>query len=117
MTDVGLALRTLAEGGASPAALVRDGTAILAVIAERRGVQRARLRWPEAAVAREFAVLAEVLHVAVRRLAGPADAVAAARAAGAVARLVAQAARLSLGGFRLAGGPADAPTVAGPQEA
>jgi PAS domain S-box-containing protein len=109
VTDVGLAVRTLGDGGSDAAALLRDGTAILALVAERHGAQRARLGWPEAAVEREFAILAQVLGDAVARLAGPADAPAAERAAGTVAQLLAQAARRSLGGFRLATGPGDAP--------
>jgi PAS domain S-box-containing protein len=105
VTDVALALRTMGQPGGEPAALHRDGMAIMALIAERHGTQRARLGWPEAAITREFALLAEVLDGAVRRLAGaraPTDAVAAERAAVVVAQLLDQAARLSLGGYRLA---------------
>jgi hypothetical protein len=75
--------------------------AIMALIAERHGTQRARLGWPEAAITREFALLAEVLDAAVRRLADGADARAAEHAVAIVAQLVDQAARLSVGGYRL----------------
>jgi hypothetical protein len=108
VTEVGLALRALGEGGGEPAALLRDGTAILRLIAEQHGAQRARLGWPEAALAREMTILAEVLAAAVRRLAGPPDAPGAARAAAAVAQVVDQAARLGVGGYRLAAAPGSA---------
>ena len=110
VTDVALALRTMGQPSGEPAALLRDGTAILALIAERHGAQRARLGWPEAAVAREHALLAEVLDAAVRRLAEvvDVDAAAAARALEVVTSLLAQAARLSVGGYRLVTGVAGA---------
>jgi hypothetical protein len=46
VTDVGLAVRTLGASGPEPAALLCDGTAILAFVAERHGAKRARLGWP-----------------------------------------------------------------------
>jgi hypothetical protein len=106
VTEVGLALRALGEGGPEPAALLRDGTAILRLIAERHGAQRVRLGWSEAALARESAILSDVLVAIVHRLAGGSDAPGAARATTAVAQVVAQSTRLSLGGFRLAVEPA-----------
>jgi hypothetical protein len=101
VTDVALALRTMGQPGGEPAALLRDGTAIMALIAERHGAQRARLGWPEAAIPREFTLLGEVLDAAVRRLAGPGDPAVAERAAAVVSRLVGQATRVSVGGYRL----------------
>jgi nitrogen-specific signal transduction histidine kinase len=102
VADVGLALRTLGEGGAEPAALLRDGTAILGLIAERHGAQRARLGWSDAALAREFVLLGEALEATVRELAGADDAAVAERACAIVQQLLGQAERLSRGGFRLA---------------
>jgi len=108
VTDAGLALRTLGENDGESRGeageLLRDSRAILAVLAERHGAQRARLGWPEAAVPREFALLAEVLREAVRRLVGEADAPTAERVHAVVAQILAQAERVSLGGFRLAVG-------------
>ena len=111
LTDVALAVRTMGQPGGEPAALLRDGTAILTLIAERHGAQRARLGWPEAAITREFALLGTVLDRTVRQLAAAGDAddgAAAERAAAVVARLLDQAARTSLGGHRLATGDAGA---------
>jgi hypothetical protein len=102
VTDVGLGLRAFAAQGAEPAALLRDTRAILAVVAERHGAQRARLGWTEEAVRRELAVLGDVLHAAVGRLAGPADHAAAERARAAVEQFLAQGERVSVGGFRVA---------------
>lgn len=108
VTDTGLALRTLGETVSEPAELLRDSRAILAVVAERHGAQRARLGWTEAAVAREFVLLREVIDAAVRRAAGPTGASASGRALAVIAQLLAQAERMSLGALRLAAG-ADSP--------
>jgi signal transduction histidine kinase len=105
VTDVGLALRTFGDGAAAPEGNIRDGTAILALISERHGAQRSRLGWPEAAVAREFGLLAETVSAAVERFAQAENAEVAQRATGLVARLLAQAERISLGGYRVASAP------------
>lgn len=106
ITDIGLALRALGQSPRTAAESVealRDSRAILAVVAERHGAQRARLGWPAAAVIRELDLLGEVLDAAVLRLAGPANIAAAESARAVVAQLLAQSLRVSLGGFRLAG--------------
>jgi PAS domain S-box-containing protein len=46
---------------------LRDSTAIQRVVAERHGIQRARLGWSEQEVRREFTILREELAAAVRR--------------------------------------------------
>jgi signal transduction histidine kinase len=101
VTDLGLALRMLGDGGDEAAALMRDGTAILAVIAERHGAQRARLGWTAAEVSREYAHLGEELMAALHRVARPDDARAAERARELLVQLLENAERVSLGGFRL----------------
>ncbi len=98
---VGVGVRTLGRHHADTAALLRDSTAILAVVAERHGAQRARLGWPEAAVLREYVLLADVLGGAMRTGLGPDDATAA-DAAAVVTRLLAHAERLSRSAFRAA---------------
>ena len=102
VTDVGLALRAAGEGKAESTEALRDSRAILAVVAERHGAQRARLGWTEDALVREFQLLLEVLDVAVKHLAGPGDDVTPARARAIIAQLLAQTERVSVGGFRLA---------------
>ena len=104
VTDIGLALRTLGESSAEPAEAQLDSRAILAVVAERHGAQRARLGWSEATVAHELALLGEILEEAVVRLAGPEYVSEVERALAAVSQLLAQALRISLGGFRATAG-------------
>jgi PAS domain S-box-containing protein len=75
LADLAGALHQLdgAEGGApgvppgEPTAAAGDSAAIQHVVAERHGVQRARLGWTEQEVRREFTILREELAAAVRR--------------------------------------------------
>jgi hypothetical protein len=97
--------------GDGPMQVVRDATAIQRVVAERHGVQRARLGWSEQEVRREFTILREELAAAVRRRA-PAESQRAAagmvgasdleRALGVLGEFVAAAERMSLANFRAA---------------
>ncbi len=103
VTDVGLALRVFATAGNEPAELMRDTTAILALIAERHGAQRARLGWSESAVSRSLVSLGELLGEGVDRVATGERPDTLARARRVVEQLVMQAQRVSLGGYRVAG--------------
>ena len=103
LVDIGLALVTLDEAGGEPA-LMRDGTEIQRVIAERHGSQRARLGWTEDGLRREFQVLREVVAPRVReevRKRGDVE-VDVDAALGVLDRLLQQAELVSLRGFRLA---------------
>jgi PAS domain S-box-containing protein len=103
LVDIGLALVTLDEGGGEPA-LMRDGTEIQRVIAERHGAQRARIGWTEDELRREFQLLREMVApwvVEEVRQQGD-DAVDVEEALGVLDRLLQQAERVSLRGFRLA---------------
>ena len=73
--------------------MLRDGTSIQQLVAERHGAQRFRLGWPEEAVVREHTVLREVLSAALA-----ADSTAEQRAV--VHRFIEQAERVSLRGYR-----------------
>ena len=105
VTDLGLGLRMLGDGGAEAAALMRDGTAILGVLAERHGAQRARLGWTAPEVALEYTHMADELMEAVERIAKPSETKAAERARALLAQLVENSERVTLGGFRLLVGP------------
>ena len=103
VVEIAHALRCMGQPEADSVALLRDGTAILGLIAERHGARRARMRWPSAAVRHEFALLREVVGARVRRVVDdhsldPRD---TATAMAVVARLLDQCTRLSLGGFRV----------------
>jgi signal transduction histidine kinase len=94
LADVAQSCIILSSGG-ERSELVRDGTHIQHVIAERHGAQRCRLGWDGAAVAEEFRVLRE--EVAAALAARPAAGGAPARDAGAlVMRLLDHAERVSV---------------------
>ena len=102
LLDIGLALITLDEGGGEPA-LMRDGTEIQNIIADRHGAQRARLGWKEAHLHREFEILQEeVRNLVLRELPDRTD-VDLERALGVVERLLEQAERVSVRGMIRAG--------------
>jgi hypothetical protein len=61
IADCGQALTIVGEVG-HDADLLRDSSDIQRLIAERHGEQRARHRWPEDAVMREFVILRSVLE-------------------------------------------------------
>ncbi len=67
LADLAATLGGVDVATGTPTDLVRDGTAIQRVVAERHGAERARLGWAEAEVRREFAILGEELAAAVRR--------------------------------------------------
>jgi signal transduction histidine kinase len=73
LADMAQALTAIEAAKGAPSAILRDGTLIQRVIAERHGGQRARLGWGEAEVRREFQILREELAAAVRRRVRAAD--------------------------------------------
>lgn len=101
LTDVALALRVLAIAGEDPSGLLRDSTAILRTIAEQHGAQRFRLGWSATSVEREMSHLREAVEAAVERAGAREDPAVLAEARVAVRQLVDQAARLSLGTYRI----------------
>jgi PAS domain S-box-containing protein len=99
LVDIGLGLVTLDEGGGEPE-LMRDGTEIQRLVADRHGAQRARLGWGEEHLRREFQLLRELLGPLVRReaarsLDGEID-----DALGVLERLLEQAELVSIRGLR-----------------
>ncbi|MDQ3605647.1 MAG: hypothetical protein M3418_05610, partial [Gemmatimonadota bacterium] len=99
LVDIGLSMVALDEGGGEPA-LMQDGTEIQRVIAERHGAQRARLGWPEEALPREFEILRGIVESTLRREL-PMEAEESVDEAMAVLhRLLEQAERISVRGFR-----------------
>ncbi len=99
MTDIALALPILEQKGGE-SAMMRDGSDIQRLIAERHGAQRVRMGWTEPALRREMTLLREVVAEHAR---GAADADADVEGAVAVlTRLVERAEQISVRGFRLA---------------
>jgi PAS domain S-box-containing protein len=84
--------------------LMRNGSEIQRLIAERHGAQRARLGWNEDALRREIQILSEEAHAALGRLT-----VSHTEAVGVLDRLLVEAEQVSLRGMRsaLARGPAE----------
>ena len=67
LADVTQTIGTIDVAAGAPNESLRDGTAIQRIVAARHGAQRARLRWTESEVRREFIILGEELAAAVRR--------------------------------------------------
>ncbi|MBA3673119.1 MAG: hypothetical protein H0W68_14005, partial [Gemmatimonadaceae bacterium] len=101
LTDVALALRTLDSDTDAPSAALRDGRAIMNVIGERHGAQRARLGWTETAVERELVILGEEVDATINRAEGAFSPATIEEARRVVARLFEQSVRVSTGSYRL----------------
>ena len=67
LADLGGMLITIEEGGGQPSALIADGAEIQRIVAEKHGVQRARLGWSEDDVRREYKILCDELGRTIRR--------------------------------------------------
>jgi hypothetical protein len=67
LADVAAALVTLDESGGAPSTLLVDASDIQRFVADRHGLQRARLGWSGEALARESAILFDEVERAVRR--------------------------------------------------
>ncbi len=67
VTDIAQALIAISDAEADVVGLLRDGLRIQDLIAELHGQQRARMRWSESMLVREFTMLREEIEKAVRR--------------------------------------------------
>lgn len=67
LADVAAALITLDESHGAPSAILLDSTDIQRFVADRHGLQRARLGWTTEALAREHEILRGEIERAVRR--------------------------------------------------
>jgi hypothetical protein len=115
LADVAQTLVIIEAARGGPSDLLRDGTAIQRLVAERHGAARARLGWAESELVREFQILREAVEAAVRRrvaelAAASADAPERSapvdEALALLARFAEHAERASLEGFRRAGAQA-----------
>ena len=67
LTDIAQTLVIIEAAQGGPSDMLRDGTAIQRLVAERHGALRARLGWAEAELRRELGILREEMERAVRR--------------------------------------------------
>jgi signal transduction histidine kinase len=96
LADIAAALVTLDELEGAPSALLLDASDIQRFVADRHGLQRARLGWSTEALARESAVLFDEVERMVRRCFGDAKyAVQRDEALGVIRRFLEQAAESS----------------------
>jgi signal transduction histidine kinase len=72
LADIAESLIVLEDSGGHPTPLMQDGIEIQRLIAERHGVQRARLGWSEETLHRECEVLCEEIERALRHRLGEA---------------------------------------------
>ena len=67
LADIAAALVTLEDTGGAPTMLLNDAADLQRFIADRHGVQRARLGWTTDALARQHAILRDEADGAIRR--------------------------------------------------
>jgi hypothetical protein len=67
LADLGGMLVAIEETGGQPSTLLGDAAEIQRVVAERHGLQRARLGWDEDGLRREYAILRDELTRAIER--------------------------------------------------
>jgi len=115
VSDLAQCLAVAGHDGPQGMAMLRDGTAIQRVIAQRHGQQRARFGWAEAALRHEFAILGEELHAAVAHHA-KATGCGGERAHGILRHLLGRAEREALVGHRMARTPDELPADPEPDD-
>lgn len=115
LADLGGMLVTVEETGGQPSSLLADASEIQRVVAERHGLQRARLGWSVDGVRREYEILREELTRAVRRRARAIPDSAVDEGLAILTRVVEQAAEASARGWhRARSAQKDEPVLAPP---
>jgi hypothetical protein len=99
VADIAQSLAVVGRDGPERESIMRDGTSIQRLIARRHGFQRAQLGWSQAELRREYAILTEELHAALRRRISRASRQDVERAVGVVDVLLQRALRESLEGY------------------
>jgi hypothetical protein len=96
IVDMAQCLLLVGQDGPEAVEMLRDGSAIQRLIAGRHGAQRARLGWTGWEMRREYEILRDEIHAAVRRRATRADLAAEARALALIDHMLARAEDASL---------------------
>jgi hypothetical protein len=96
LADLGAMLVAIEETGGQPSGLLADAAAIQRVVAERHGLQRARLGWGMEGVRREYAILRDELARVIERRARAIPDAAVDEAMAILTRLIEQAEEASL---------------------
>jgi signal transduction histidine kinase len=102
LADLGGMLVAIEETGGQPSALLADAAAIQRVVAERHGLQRARLGWTIDGMRREYAILREELARVIERRARAIPDAAVDEALAILSRLIEQAQEASVRGWHRA---------------
>jgi signal transduction histidine kinase len=102
LADLAQALIVIEQAGGDPSPMMRDGTEIRRLIAERHGAQRNRLGWDEGALRCDFQLLADEVERVLRQSVPPLDDADLEPALSVLRRLLEHAERVSVRGFRLA---------------
>jgi histidine kinase/DNA gyrase B/HSP90-like ATPase len=117
LADLGGMLVTIEETGGQPSALLDDAAAIQRVVAERHGLQRARLGWGLEGVRKEYEILRDELTRAIERRARAIPDAAVDEAQSILSRLIEQAEEGSARGWQRARTIQSEETVFTPPEA
>ena len=96
IADLAQCLAIVADDGPEAERMLRDGSSIQAMIAERHGAQRAHLGWRADEVRRDYAVLREEVHAALTRASVRVDGPVITQARGVLDHFLSRAERLSL---------------------
>jgi hypothetical protein len=96
LADIAGALTVIGEAGGEMSPLLADAVEIQRLVAERHGLQRARLGWTEASLRREFMIIREEVESVVRGAVPTGGPLAVSDAVGIVNRFVDQAEYLSV---------------------
>jgi signal transduction histidine kinase len=102
LADLGGMLVTIEETGGQPSGLLDDAAAIQRVVAERHGLQRARLGWSVDGVRKEYQILRDELSRTIERRARAIPDAAVDEALAILGRLIEQAAEGSVRGWQRA---------------
>jgi PAS domain S-box-containing protein len=107
LADIVQALVAVEDAAGGPSGVMRDGSVLRRIIAERHGAQRHRLGWSEDDLRAEFKILKKCVDDAARKVGinerGPQSVSTREAARTVLARLLDTAEDISLRGYRLAG--------------